>query len=89
MSKKIVMRRCVVSRESYPKSELTRVVCNKDGEVSVDLTGKANGRGAYIKLTKENLANKKIKSSLSSSLKCKVDDDVIKMLERICNESSS
>ncbi len=89
MNKKVVMRRCVISRESYPKNELTRIVCNKEGQVTVDLTSKANGRGAYIKLTKENLSNKKVKAALSSSLKCNVDDSVIDMLERLLDESSS
>ncbi len=47
--KKIPMRSCVVSRESYPKGELIRIVKNKDDEVFIDLSGKANGRGAYLK----------------------------------------
>ena len=47
--KKIPMRTCVVSGEKLPKKELVRVVRDKDGNVSVDLTGKANGRGVYLK----------------------------------------
>ena len=46
--KKIPMRMCVSCRLSKPKKELIRIVKNKDGKVSVDTTGKLNGRGAYI-----------------------------------------
>lgn len=43
------MRSCVVTREKLPKSDLVRVVRTPDGSVIVDSTGKANGRGAYLK----------------------------------------
>lgn len=48
-TKKIPMRSCVVTREKLPKSELVRVVRTPEGDVIVDVTGKANGRGAYLK----------------------------------------
>ena len=48
-TKKIPMRSCVVTKEKYPKMELVRIVRTPENEVSVDLTGKANGRGAYLK----------------------------------------
>ena len=47
--KKVPMRTCVVTKEKYPKSELIRVVRDNLGNISVDLTGKKNGRGAYLK----------------------------------------
>ena len=43
------MRTCVITREKFPKMELVRVVRTPEGTVIVDLTGKANGRGAYLK----------------------------------------
>jgi uncharacterized protein len=46
--KKIPMRMCTGCMEMKPKKELVRVVKNKDGEVSIDLTGKKPGRGAYV-----------------------------------------
>ena len=49
MNKKIPMRTCIVTKESIPKKELIRVVRDKDGNVLVDITGKQNGRGAYLK----------------------------------------
>lgn len=59
--KKIPMRSCVVTKEKLPKKELIRVVRDNLGNVSVDLTGKKNGRGAYLK--KDVDAIKKAKDS--------------------------
>ena len=47
-TKKIPTRMCIACREMKPKSEMTRVVKNADGEIFSDPTGKAAGRGAYI-----------------------------------------
>ena len=47
--RKIPMRSCIVTREKLPKQELVRVVRTPEGAVVVDLTGKQNGRGAYLK----------------------------------------
>ena len=46
--KKIPMRRCNGCNEQKPKNQLIRVVKSPDDEISLDLTGKASGRGAYI-----------------------------------------
>ena len=51
--KKIPMRSCVITKEKLPKKELIRVVRTPDGEVIIDVSGKANGRGAYVKKDKE------------------------------------
>ena len=51
--KKIPMRSCVVTREKLEKKDLIRIVRTPLGEVIIDLTGKANGRGAYLKKDKE------------------------------------
>lgn len=47
-TKKIPMRMCVVCHTSKPKKELLRIVRGTDGVISLDLTGRLNGRGAYI-----------------------------------------
>ena len=49
-TRKIPLRKSVVSNEVIDKRDLLRIVKNKEGEVFIDPTGKANGRGAYIKL---------------------------------------
>ena len=46
--KKIPVRQCVGCREHRPKRELVRVVRSPEGVVSLDFSGKANGRGAYL-----------------------------------------
>ena len=48
MPKKIPLRQCLGCREMKPKAELVRVVRSPEGTVSVDLRGKAPGRGAYV-----------------------------------------
>ena len=47
--KKIPERTCVVTKEKTQKKDLLRVVRDKEGNVSIDITGKSNGRGAYLK----------------------------------------
>ena len=46
--KSIPLRTCMGCNEKKPKKELVRIVKNKDGEIFIDRTGKADGRGAYI-----------------------------------------
>ncbi len=60
-NKKIPLRKCVATGEMMPKKELIRVVRSKEGEVSIDTTGKKSGRGAYLSKQKEAilLAKKK------------------------------
>ncbi|MDR0199112.1 MAG: YlxR family protein [Streptococcaceae bacterium] len=54
--KKIPMRTSLASGEQFPKRELLRIAYTKEGEISIDPTGKAHGRGAYIAVTKEEAA---------------------------------
>ena len=61
--KKIPMRSCVVTKEKLPKKELIRVVRDNLGNVSIDITGKKNGRGAYLKKDKD-VINKAKKSKI-------------------------
>lgn len=48
MAKSVPLRMCTVCRASKEKKDLIRIVKNKEGEIFIDPTGKANGRGAYI-----------------------------------------
>ncbi|SDY90657.1 RNase P modulator RnpM [Tindallia californiensis] len=47
-NKRIPLRKCIGCLEMKPKNELIRIVCTKDGIISLDETGKAHGRGSYI-----------------------------------------
>ena len=84
--KKIPMRRCVVTNESFPKKELLRIVKNKEGEVKVDTTGKANGNGAYIKKDLSVLELAKKRNSLERALETKISEDIYLEIERVINE---
>lgn len=75
-NKKIVLRTCCVTREKLPKSELLRIVRTPEGEVKVDLTGKMNGRGAYLKRDLTVLEKAKKTKSLERQLEVTISDDV-------------
>jgi len=84
--KKIPLRQCVVTRERLPKSELIRVVKDNTGNVMVDLTGKANGKGAYITRNIEVL-NKAINSKiLDRALEVTIPDNIYEELKNIIND---
>jgi predicted RNA-binding protein YlxR (DUF448 family) len=68
------MRKCVVSGEMKPKKDMVRIVRNKEGEVSIDPTGKKNGRGAYVSLDTELVMKAKKKKMLDQALNAQVDD---------------
>ena len=61
MQKKKPERTCIVCRTQREKKDLLRIVKSKEGIIEVDLTGKKNGRGAYICKNEECL-NKLIKT---------------------------
>lgn len=75
-------RMCMVCRERKPKTELFRVVKKSSGEIGLDLTGKADGRGAYIckegnckeKLLKSKALNKSYKINVSQEVYDKILD---------------
>lgn len=82
-NKKIPLRTCVVTKEKLEKKDLIRIVKNNQNEVFVDTTGKANGRGAYIKRDIETL-NKAIKSKiLDRQLNTQIDDEVYENIRKI------
>lgn len=75
MPKKIPLRMCVVCRSMLPKSELLRVVKNDDG-ISVDITGKKAGRGAYICKNPACAAKCVSKKLFNRVFDCAIDDEV-------------
>lgn len=81
MQKKIPCRTCVVTREKFPKKELIRVVRTPEGEIIIDLTGKANGRGAYLK--KELTVFEKAKKTkvLEKHLEVEIPDSIYEQLK--------
>ncbi|MDO4566956.1 MAG: YlxR family protein [Oscillospiraceae bacterium] len=76
------IRMCAGCREGRPKKELVRVVRSPEGEISVDLTGKKSGRGAYICRDAECLKKARKSRSLERALECAVSEEIYLRLER-------
>ena len=83
--KKIPERTCVVSHEKLPKYELIRIVNNAEKGVIVDLTGKVNGHGVYIKKDIEVLNKAKKGNILGKLLSAEISEDVYKEIESVIN----
>lgn len=81
--KKIPTRTCTVTKEKYPKIELIRIVRTKEGEIKIDLTGKLNGRGAYLKKDKSVIEKAKNTKVLERHLETKIDDKIYEELINI------
>jgi len=79
--RKIPIRKCVGCMEQSGKKELIRVVRSKDGEISLDSTGKKSGRGSYLCRDAGCLAKSRKKRSLERALKCEIPAEVYKKIE--------
>lgn len=82
-SKKVPLRKCIACGESKPKKELIRIVKSNENEVNVDLTGKLNGRGAYIcaNVTCFEVAYKSKK--IARSLQVEITDEIYNKLKEV------
>ncbi|WP_339023196.1 RNase P modulator RnpM [Spiroplasma endosymbiont of Crioceris asparagi] len=82
-----VLRKDVSTNTMLPKVELIRVVKNKNGEIFVDQTQKANGRGVYLRANLEALAIVKKQRLLEKGLKTKIGEEVFLMIEKEIKEN--
>ncbi len=81
--KKLPQRTCIGCNSQKNKNELIRIVKNKDGDISIDRTGKANGRGAYICDSIECL-EKAIKSKrLNKIFETNISDEIYENLRGV------
>ncbi|MBR2454992.1 MAG: YlxR family protein [Clostridia bacterium] len=78
--KKIPMRKCNGCGEQKPKKELVRIVKSPDGEVSLDLTGKASGRGAYICNDAECLKKARKSRRIDKAFEIAIPDEVYEQM---------
>ncbi|MBQ9557071.1 MAG: YlxR family protein [Clostridia bacterium] len=85
--KKIPVRKCVGCGESKPKRELLRVVSPKEGDVSLDPTGKAAGRGAYICADPACLAKARKARRLERAFDRQIPPEIYDSLERELTEA--
>ena len=77
---KIPMRSCIVTMEKFEKKDLIRVVKNKDNEIFIDLSGKANGRGAYLKKDIAVIEKCKKNKILDKKLGIEIPDNIYEEL---------
>jgi uncharacterized protein len=88
VGKKIPLRKCVATGEMLPKKSMIRVVRSKEGEVSVDVTGKKSGRGAYVSKSEQAVEMARKKNILDRQLEAKVPDEVYEELLTLIRRES-
>lgn len=81
--KKIPMRSCVVTSEKCEKKDLIRVVRDNTGHVFIDSTGRANGRGAYLKKDIDVIKKAKKNKILDRRLEVEVSEEIYDELEKM------
>lgn len=86
--KKVPLRKCAATGEMLPKKDMIRIVRPKEGEVSVDLTGKKSGRGTYVSKSEEAIELARTNRALESHLKTKIPTEVYdELLHAVRRES--
>ena len=82
-TKKIPLRTCVVTNEKIPKKDLLRIVRTPEGNVIPDVSGKANGRGAYIKADLEVLEKAKKNNALARHLEVTMTEEDYERIKEV------
>lgn len=77
---KTPMRMCLGCNEMRPKKELMRVVKSPEGEISLDFTGKKNGRGAYICRSTECFEKARKARRFEKTFSCKIEENVYEVM---------
>ncbi|MBQ9084378.1 MAG: YlxR family protein [Clostridia bacterium] len=79
--KKQPIRKCSGCGERFPKNELIRVLRTPEGEITLDSTGKKNGRGAYLCKSAACLKKARKSKRIDMALECKIPEEVYDRLE--------
>lgn len=82
MAKKVPLRQCIGCGEMKSKREMMRVVKATDGTICLDVTGKKNGRGAYICTQRECLQKARKNKGLERSFKMSIPEEVYENLNK-------
>lgn len=80
-NRRIPLRKCTGCNEMKPKQELVRVVRSPEGEISLDLTGKKPGRGAYVCRSEECLRKARKAKRFERAFSCAIPDEVYDRME--------
>ena len=81
--RKVPMRSCVVTKEKLEKKDLIRIVRSQDGKAEIDLSGKKNGRGAYLKKDLEVIEKAQKTKVLDKILEIDIDDEIYEELKNL------
>ena len=84
--KKVPMRKCTGCGEMKPKKELVRVVRSPEGEIFLDLTGKKNGRGAYVCRDAQCLKKAQKSKRIERAFECAIPDEIYARMEQELND---
>ena len=88
MAKKIPLRQCVGCGEMKSKKEMMRVLKTPEDTITLDKTGKKNGRGAYLCMEKECLLKARKNKGLERSFKMSIPNEVYDSLEKEFDEEN-
>ncbi len=80
-TRRVPLRKCTGCNEMKPKKELVRVVKSPEGEISIDLTGKKAGRGAYVCRDTACLVKAIKAKRLEKAFSCEIPDEVFERME--------
>lgn len=86
-AKKVPLRMCTGCGEMFDKRTLVRVVKSPQGEVSLDLTGKKAGRGAYVCKNPDCLKKARKKKAFERAFQMQIDDEVYNKMEEEMNNA--
>lgn len=78
--KKVPLRKCAATGDMLPKKEMIRIVRSKEGEVSVDLSGKKSGRGTYVSKSEAAIEQARKNRAIESQLKVQVPEEIYEEL---------
>jgi len=81
--KKIPMRMCAVTRERFEKKELVRLVRTPEQEIKIDLSGKLNGKGAYLKKDISIIEKAQKTKVLDRLLETNIPDEIYEELKKL------
>lgn len=88
-TKKIPMRTCVVTKEKCEKKDLLRIVRTPEGDAIVDITGKANGRGAYLKKDIEVINKAEKTKILERVLEVSIPSEIYETAKGYCKKDEN
>lgn len=82
MEKKVSLRKCIACMERKPKKELVRIVKHPENGIMIDVTGKTNGRGAYLCRDMVCIEKAEKKDLLKMALKTPISKDFYEEIKR-------